>query len=210
MKDIYLLSGLGADHRIYEFVDFTGYHVHHVTWIKPLKDEKIENYARRLLEQIPDAKPTLIGVSFGGVMCVEIGKIIDTEKIILISSVRHVDQVPSRYKTIGKWALHKLMPVRFLKMVTPLTYWSFGTKTKTEKQLLRTIIKETDEDFLRWAVDKVLNWQNETLVSNVIQINGTADRIYPFTKADHIIKRGGHWMVRDNAEEISRIIREII
>ena len=68
MQEIYLLGGLGADKKVFNFLDLRDYKLIHIGWNEPMMNEPIESYARRLLEQIPAAKPTLIGVSFGGMM----------------------------------------------------------------------------------------------------------------------------------------------
>ena len=85
MREIYLLSGLGADERVFDFLDLSQYKVNYIRWIIPLKNELITDYASRLCTQIHSARPLLIGVSFGGMIAIEIGKLIPTEKIILIS-----------------------------------------------------------------------------------------------------------------------------
>jgi hypothetical protein len=49
MKEIYLLSGLGADKRVFEFLDLSDFKVNHVDWVEPMDKESIESYAQRLL-----------------------------------------------------------------------------------------------------------------------------------------------------------------
>ena len=88
MKDLYLLSGLGADKRVFHFLNLGENHIHHIHWICPLKNESLTEYAGRLCQHIKSATPILTGVFFGGMVAIEIGKIIKAEKIILISSAR--------------------------------------------------------------------------------------------------------------------------
>ena len=210
MKELYLLSGLGANKRVFDFIDLPGFKLNHVEWIEPLDNESIEGYANRLLAQIPDKRPILIGLSFGGMLAIEIGKIIETEKIILISSAKTVNDIPVSFRTIGKSKIHKIIPPRLLKSVNPFTYWFFGTKTKKEKELLATILRETDEVFLKWAINKIACWQNVTTLNNVTHIHGTNDKILPLTSADYKISNGGHLMILNKGNELSRIILEIL
>ena len=70
MKELYLLSGLGADKRVFDCLDLSGFKLNHIVWIDPLDNETIEDYAQRLLLQIPASRPTLMGVSFGGIMAI--------------------------------------------------------------------------------------------------------------------------------------------
>lgn len=97
MKEIFLISGLGADKRVFDYLDLSEYKAFHIRWIDPHPKESIESYATRLLVQITKQKPVLIGISFGGMMAIEIGKLIDTEKIIIISSAKSKKDIPSGY-----------------------------------------------------------------------------------------------------------------
>jgi pimeloyl-ACP methyl ester carboxylesterase len=210
MKDIYLLSGLGADKRVFDFIDFSGFRVNHVDWIEPAGNESIESYAKRLLVQIKTNRPVLIGVSFGGMVAVEIAKLIETEKVIVISSATTKLDIPIYFRIVGQLRLSKLIPTRFLKTTNSLTYWFFGAETEKENELLRVIIEETDDRFLNWALDKIANWKNRTLPTNVVHIHGTNDKILPLRKADFEVSNGGHLMVVNKAEEISGLIRKIL
>ena len=76
-KELYIFSGLGADERVFQRLDFPGFSTTFIKWIVPQDKETIENYATRLLDQITTTNPTLIGLSFGGLIAVEVAKQID-------------------------------------------------------------------------------------------------------------------------------------
>ncbi|MEQ8685800.1 MAG: alpha/beta hydrolase [Imperialibacter sp.] len=206
MSEVYLLSGLGADKRVFQFVDFSGFKVKHINWIEPLGNEAIEDYARRLLRQINTSSPILIGVSFGGMMAIEIGKLIDTEKIILVSSAKTKFDVPFYFRLVGQLNINNLVPTKLFKKVNALTYWFFGARTKREKKLLREIILDTDDNFLRWAIDKIVNWRNEIYLKGVSHIHGDMDRILPIKTANFTISGGGHLIIVSKGDEIGQII----
>jgi pimeloyl-ACP methyl ester carboxylesterase len=203
MKVIYLLSGLGGDKRVFEFLDLTAFQVKHIDWITLGETESIEDYAKRLCTQITTHKPTLIGVSFGGMIATEIANHIECMKVILISSAETRHEIPFYYRLAGKLRLPKIIPVSYLKKINSATHWMFGTKTKAECNLLHEIIKSTDEKFLKWAIDKIVFWKNTRSIPNLIKIHGTADRILPLTIADYKIKGGEHFMIVNRANAIS-------
>ncbi|MGL4632487.1 MAG: alpha/beta fold hydrolase [Leadbetterella sp.] len=205
---IYILSGLGADKSVFKKLDFRGHEVNFIEWIFPIENETIENYARRLLDQIPVSKPILIGLSFGGIIAMEIAKQIETEKVILLSSAKTKNEIPFYYRLAGMLNLHQVIPTRFLKKSNFLTNWFFGIKIDFEKILLKSILEETDATFLTWAIDKIVKWKNESIPKNIFHIHGTADRILPirYIKTDVKIANGGHLMTLDKAEDISRIL----
>jgi pimeloyl-ACP methyl ester carboxylesterase len=204
MKELFLISGLGADRRVFEFLDLAGYNLNYVNWIPPQPNETIEHYAKRLLEQIPVKKPILIGVSFGGMIAIEIGKLIETERIILISSAKTRSELPWYFKLGGKLKLNRLFPSSPPSFVL---FYSFGVKEKYEKELLMNIVRETDLIFLNWALAKIFIWRNDKLLRNVIRIHGTNDKLFPHQKADHLIEKGGHFMIVNRASEVSECIR---
>jgi pimeloyl-ACP methyl ester carboxylesterase len=210
MKDLFLFSGLGADQRVFEFLDLAQYKLHHIQWIPPLKHEPIESYAKRILTQITIDKPVLIGVSFGGMMAIEVAKLIPTEKVILISSARTRSDLPVYYRLAGRLRLQKLVPRALLKKTNPLLFWLFGTESKQEKDLLRSIIRDTDINFLQWAIDKIVTWQNKDVVKNTISVYGTKDRLLPSREGDHRIDKGGHLMIVNRAVKISGIIKQLL
>lgn len=67
---IYIISGLGADKRMFQNFSFESYNVIHIDWILPLENETLQNYALRISENIKDENAILIGLSFGGILSV--------------------------------------------------------------------------------------------------------------------------------------------
>jgi len=209
-KELYIFSGLGADERVFQRLDFSGFSTTFIKWIIPQDKETIEHYATRLLDQIKTTKPTLIGLSFGGMIAVEVAKQIDTEKVILIASAKTKNEIPFYYRFAGQLGLHKLLPTRLLKSSNFITNWFFGASSMSDKQLLKQILIDTDPTFLKWAIDKIARWPNQAQTKNIFHIHGTSDRILPlsFVSCDIKIKNGGHLMTLNKADELSNILRQ--
>lgn len=210
LKKIYIFSGLGVDERVFKNMDFSGFEVSFISWINPLEKESIESYAKRLSAQITEIKPILVGLSFGGMMAIEVAKLLETEKVILIASAKTKHEIPFYYRLGGILRLQKLIPISFLKNANFITYWFFGTQTKEEKHLLKNILNDTDSLFLRWAINKIVYWKNETCLQNLIHIHGTKDRVLPirYVSFDIKITDGGHLMTVNKAVEISKLLKE--
>ncbi len=149
VKSIYLFSVLGADQRVFEKLDFSGYSATFIQWIAPNKGESIAAYASRLCEQITTKDPILIGLSFGGIMAVEVAKQIAIEKVILIASVKTKDELPFYYRLAGKFHLHQLLPLSLLKKSNFLTNWFFGAASTADRLLLSQILEDTDPIFFK-------------------------------------------------------------
>ena len=210
MKTIYLFSGLGADYRMFQFLETEGYNAVHINWIEPKKNETIENYAQRLTTQIRTPKPILVGLSFGGIMAIEVAKIIETEKIILIASAKTKKEIPFYYRFVGFFKCHKFLPLQVLKHANFFTSRLFGAKSNFEKKLLKDILRDTDPVFLIWAIDKIVTWQNKKLHPNTKHIHGTHDKILPirYVKPDVKIIGGGHFITVN--KKFSQVLNHFI
>lgn len=210
MKDIYLLSGLGADKRVYQKIDFGQNNINHINWIKPLHDESIESYALRLTQQIKSHNPVLIGVSFGGMLAIEIAKLIKVNLVIIVSSVKSKAEIPTSYKLLGKLKFNKILPKKILNKPNPILNYLFGVNTDIDKEALRQIIKESDPDFINWGIDKIVNWKNTVVLNNIVHIHGTSDKILPYRKLKNVtpVKFGGHLMLLNKSDTLSNIIKQ--
>jgi pimeloyl-ACP methyl ester carboxylesterase len=211
-KELYIFSGLGADERVFQLMNFFEFSPNFIKWIPPTKDETIESYASRIRSQINSPNAILIGLSFGGIMAIEVAKLIETEKVIIVASAKTKSEIPFYFRLIGKLRLLKLVPVSFLKKYNFITSWFFGAKKKSEKILLKQILKDTDPVFLKWALEKVIYWENKNERKNIFHIHGTLDRILPirFVKSDCLIEKGGHFMTLSHSEEISNILNKAL
>jgi pimeloyl-ACP methyl ester carboxylesterase len=212
MKTIYVLSGLGADHRIYQKIGFGPHRVIPLPWILPEKKEPIEEYAKRMSSYIQHEKPVLVGLSFGGMMAMEIAKHRSFEKIILISSAKTKAELPFLYKLCGVLGLHHLVPVSLLKRSRDLVARLFSPRSSWEKELIDRMLDETDPDLLRWSIAKVVCWKNTLVPSHVYHIHGTRDHVLPFRHitCDKALPGAGHIMILNRAEEISAWLQEVI
>src|SRR5436190_18262313 len=123
MKQIFIFSGLGADERVFKYLEFPGCKTTFIKWAVPIENETLQEYAKRLTEQITLEKPVLIGLSFGGIVATEVSKLIDTEKLILIASAKTFKEIPFYFRIAGKLNLHKLLPANSLKQQSVVSNW---------------------------------------------------------------------------------------
>ena len=56
--NLYFISGLGVDERAFQKLKLSpNFTVHYLRWIKPLKNETITSYAKRLAIEIDQSRP---------------------------------------------------------------------------------------------------------------------------------------------------------
>lgn len=207
-KPIYCISGLGADEKIFTNLHINGYELRYIPWIKPHKKERIDQYAKRMAEYIKDDSPVLLGVSFGGMMGIEIAKQMPVQKLILVSSIKSVNELPRWMKAAGTLKLDKLLPTRLHKFTEKIDNVRLGVSNKEEKEMVRAYRKNADLIFIDWAISQAINWKNNWQPDNIIHIHGDKDRIFRIKKIKptYVIKDGTHMMIYNRAKEISDFV----
>lgn len=212
MKNIYCISGLGADHRIFQKLDIPGTKLVHVPWAEYDKHDEMSCYAQKMAYQIKEEAPIVLGVSFGGMLATEMKIQNPQQKTIIVSSAKSKNELPQMGGFLQFMVKSKLVPYGLAKTPNKYTFRLFGAETEEEKHLLAGILHDSDAHFLKWASKAMIEWHNETVPEGITHIHGTADRIIPVEKvhADYLIDGGGHIMIYNRAEEIRRLIAEHI
>ena len=209
--NLYFISGLGADERMFQKLTLPEeFKINHVKWPELSDDETLQTYCIKISKTIDTSQEFIfIGLSFGGIIATEISKFLQPKLTIIISSIATRNELPFYYKIFGVLRLNKLVPVYLFNKVYPFTYWYFGVTQQKDKLLLKEIIHDTSPKFLNWAINEILNWQNNVRPDNLYHLHGTNDRLFPFkfTKADIGLKNCGHLMVHINANSISDLIK---
>lgn len=208
----YLLSGLGADGTVFQYLDFEGVEVEYMEWLSPLSKETLPAYAKRMTQKITTPHPILVGLSFGGMVAMEIAKQIPVKKVILISSAKERKELPWFYRFSAKLKLQKILPYTLIKRTNGFTYWLFGATSAHEKALLKEIFRKTPTTFLKWAINAILTWKNTEISTHILHIHGDKDRILPYknVKDTLCITGGGHSMIVNKAHEITPLINKFL
>lgn len=207
-KNIYCISGLGADEKVFTNLSVNGFRLRYVPWLKPLKKEKIGEYAARMAAQIPEPSPILLGVSFGGMIGIEIAKQKAVQKLFIISSVKSAKELPAWMRIVGKMQLNKLLPTKSYKYTEKVDNNRLGVSTPEEREMVRAYRRSADPYYLEWAINQVVNWKNDWQPDQIVHIHGDKDKIFPVKKLQniHVIRDGTHMMIFNRAKEIGQYI----
>ncbi len=211
-KPIYCISGLGADHTIFRNLSVNNYELIPVHWVPFNKQDNVCSYAQKVSAQIKEEHPIILGLSFGGMLAVEIAKVRATDKVILVSSAKSRDEL-GEPPGLLKWVIKSgLLPASFLTIPNKVILDRFGATSGEEQKLISGIMRRSDGHFMKWALKSRLTWNNAVIPKNITHIHGTADKIIPPDNVhpDHWIDGGSHIMVYDRAVEISKIIADTL
>jgi alpha/beta superfamily hydrolase len=166
----------------------------------------------RLADQIDVSKPfALIGVSFGGMCSVEISKRLNPVKTFIISSSKFNNELPLKISLWRKIPVYRFFRDSFYKNAAMLAKNQFGVITEEQQISFRKMLDEAPKNYFNGAIDCIVKWENKIRPENVIHIHGTSDKVLPHSKViacDYSIKGGTHFMIINQAEEISKIINK--
>ncbi|WP_295772584.1 alpha/beta hydrolase [uncultured Mucilaginibacter sp.] len=214
MNKLFLISGLGADRRLFNKLDLPGYELVHVDWIEPESSDTISSYAHKLIQTYYITNgANVLGVSLGGVMTVEISTLLNLRKAIIISSIKSADEIPAYFKFFRKVPIYKIIPHGFYTTMGGIIKPLFGDTKGKAGSLFADMIKNTSPAFMRWAMHAILHWLPKPLNAKIYHIIGNKDLIFPhrrITTATHIVNEGSHDMVYTRGAEISKLIQSIL
>jgi pimeloyl-ACP methyl ester carboxylesterase len=204
---IYILSGLGADERVFSRINFPENHTH-LAWIENKPNESLSDYAKRLATKIKHPNPILIGLSFGGIMAQEIAAILPVRELILISTIKSKSEKPWFMGLAGALHLPDYMPESLLKRANKLMAYAFSLVNPEEQEVLQSCFENSTPQHLKWAMNNIANWQGVKHNTPIFHINAEKDRIFSSNRdlGDAQI-HGGHFAVFTNADELNEVLK---
>lgn len=207
----YLIPGLGADERVFSGLSLPG-PAEVLHWLVPQSPtEPLRHYAARLAEAVPTDQPCwLVGVSFGGLLALEVGRLRPLARVVLISSLADASQLPPLLKLGRATRLYQLVPFGLLPRLPRVAQWFFGARNGREYRLLARILRDTDPTFTKWATRQLLHWDS-TGVPRAVRLHGTHDRLLPAGRSsvDHALPGAGHFMIVSHATTLSCLLHEL-
>ena len=209
---IYAIPGLGTTEKLFENIHIKGVEMIVLKWPTPEKNDNMQSYARKFLPQINTNQPfCLLGVSFGGMLCSEISRIISPKKVILISTSKLRKELPWFIRLFKYIPLHKIIPENTHRKMAYEGRWFIGFGSALIPEYLGMINSMT-ENYFKICINIIVNWNSKNFPKNYIHLHGDADKLlmHKYVKVDYTIKNGSHAMVVFQAEEINKIIEKEI
>jgi pimeloyl-ACP methyl ester carboxylesterase len=210
-KHIYFVPGTAANSSIFERMHFPEetFELHFLEWLLPSSlNESIESYAKRLCENVKHKNPILIGVSFGGIVVQEMSKIINCDKLVIISSIKNKYELPKKLQFIRKTKLYLFTPIHFISSSENLLSILFGRSTQKRIESYKMYLSQRNPLYLKWAIKKALYWNQEKSIPEIIHLHGDKDIIFPIEYINNytLIKNGSHVMIITKGKNISEIL----
>lgn len=196
---VYLMPGMAANPSIFEHIKLPEdqFKIHWLEWFMPEPKESLESYAKRMIERIEYDNVVLLGVSFGGILVQEMSKYMKLRKLIVVSSVKSKHELPKRMKVMKFTKAYKLLPTQLVANIDVLAKYAFGETVTKRIELYKKYLSVNDKEYLDWAIENVIEWQQAEPNANAIYIHGDKDMVFPHScKGDCIVIKGGsHIMI---------------
>lgn len=211
MKKVYAIPGLGCTKELFQNILIPNYELVVLNWPETTSGESLKAYAQKFLSQINTKdKVNLMGVSFGGMICSELADLIETDKVVLISSTKNNKQFPFLLKFLKAVPLYYLINNYFFTVGGQLKRKILGFDDFYSK-LFSEMMSSMSPNYFRNAINIIVNWQREENNSKIIQIHGSNDKLMPvkLINPDYLIKDGSHAMVLTRAKEINLILNKV-
>lgn len=204
-----LLPGLGADSRMFSSQRLAFPELVVPRWIQPQPNEPLADYAARFAQIIDPQCPCFVGgVSFGGVVALEVATHLKVRECYQFGSIRDPRQLPKRlrfFRSISDM-------IMILKWASPLALTYGGRWFNPVMRGVLHQLKDSDSQFVRWAAGAILKWKPSPGISTVrvVQIHGDRDWVFPIGRvvAELTIKGGGHLASLTHADEVNAFVRE--
>ena len=209
--NVYLLPGIGCDHRLFDRIDLLGIDVVKLDWPEFRPGCSLSSIARDLSAHIRSDRPhILVGVSMGGMVAQELAAITRPEKVVLISSWTGPQEWSLLARAGSAFQLHR--------SITHITMWAtwpvkriLGQRDRATDRLLWEMACRETARKIRIGTGAILRWKGSPWKGPLVRIHGDSDRVVPMRfPVDHVVRGGAHIMVLTRAEEVSRALRAAI
>jgi len=167
--------------------------------LQAAKNETLTQYAGRVAQKIDTSSSfALVGTSLGGIVSMELSRILNPEKIVLLASVKTRSEMPLFMRAMSVLKLHRLVHANQLKNFNQLLVKRLDSRgDSSAAAVIRQMTHDAPPEFIDWAINAIINWHPpESYRSDIVHIHGTNDQLFPIQKIKNVIpiKNGSHVM----------------
>jgi pimeloyl-ACP methyl ester carboxylesterase len=168
-----------------------------VTWAEPLPHESLREYSLRMADTVPRNRPiVLCGVSFGGMIALEMAEKLNAAGVVLSGACYSSRQI--------HWYLR---PTAYIIAAVPVWVgeharwlsrgagWLVGPLGKDERRSIAVMTREALVKLVTWGFLAIVLWPGKPKPTiPVIQVHGECDRIIPVRRVnpDVVVPGAGH------------------
>lgn len=163
-------------------------------------ETSLESVAKKIISQHQIDKEIVIGgSSLGGMVAIEIAKILGIRKIVLIGSAINPQYINQLLQKLS--SLSQITPVKLIQVLT-------GKINIISKNELLTMFEDSDSRFIKAMCKALFSWEGlGNFDCEICQIHGERDLvIMPPNNGVKIIPGAGHLIAMTHPVEVSNFI----
>ena len=213
---IYCLPGQGSDARLFSSIqiDTALFELKFIEYGTPEKQMNMKDFACSLIHEIDTLNPyILLGVSLGGMICVELNETMNPQKTIIISSAKNRNELPFRYRFQKAVPLYKIVPKSFLLAGAKIMQPIVEPDRNKNKETFKSMLNDKSPVYMKRTINLLIKWERVENTKEVYHIHGNNDHTLPLRRIknpDFIVENGSHMMTLTRGVEISCILNSII
>jgi hypothetical protein len=160
-----------------------------------------------LKSQIADPKPILLGFCYGGVLAIDVGRIVSARRVILVSGISDVSEIALLRRFLA--IVFYITPEFVLKILGAFLTFLVNRILKINIKIPRLWLKSGQNKFI---IRHLLNFRHHDQDPDLVRIHGDRDRLFPMNgfEVDFTINSGGHFMFVDRRKEVLSKIKAAI
>ena len=208
---IYLLPGVGCDHRLFDHIALPGHDVVKLDWPAFPEGCTVQDIAKAMVDRVEVGEEhVLVGVSLGGMVAQELAVLTRPRQVILISSWTGPAEWPPRMiwaKRLGATSLIGSFTMWFTWPVKRL----LGARDRATDKLLWDMARTQTAAKIRRGIQAVMKWKGASWKGPIVRIHGDSDLVTPLRfPVDHVVKGGEHVMILTRGQEIADMLGQVI
>lgn len=210
-RRLVLLPGLGADARLFDPQRAMFPEIEVPPWLPHREDESLADYARRMAATVtPSADLYLGGVSFGGMVALDMARLLQPRAVFLIASCRTGRQIAPHLRYFVTFA--HMFPARAFAVgakLSALYMRKFGHLTEEQEAFFAEMLADVQPAFVRWGIAAITAWPGPgELPMPIYHIHGSADELIPVegVRPDQVVPGGGHLLNVTHAAEVNAFL----
>ncbi len=210
-----LLPGLGTDERLFAMQRTAFPEIIVPPWLTPGMRETIPQYAARMAAAVNPGGPCLVGgMSFGGVIALEMTRHLDARGCLLISTIRSAAELPPWARWLGPWAW--LLPPRtdlLLAFTGTALLYTIGRVLPRSGRQFCTHLSKTRCSILPWACRTLVKWRPlGDWPCPVQHLHGDSDPIlsHQRTQPTQLVPHAGHVLPLTHPFVVNRFLQDAL
>lgn len=214
---IVLFPGMGADGRMFDGLREEFPQIVVPRWPGIEGGPSLVDFAGRVAQELKDAglvTPGMIlgGASFGGMVALEVAKIVRPRAVVLIGSCRHPSAIPRNLAWLER--LCRPIPAGILewfKFLSRAGDHGLGPMEDSHRRLLNEMMRDTPMRFVAWSARAIFTWPGcPDPGVPVLHVHGRLDGMIRSSRVepDAWIDQAGHIPSMTHPELVCAVLRK--